>query len=135
MKKLILAVLTLAGISFGISAQQHKNYRQSHPAERAAKMSERMAEELKLTDEQRKLVSQLTLENANRQEELHKRRKAELEAQKEYRLAQEQKLAAILTDEQKQIWEQRKEALRNRGKHQSHGDQGQGGRPRARRGH
>jgi protein CpxP len=135
MKKWILGVLILTGVSFGLTAQQHKNFRQGNPTERAQKMTDRMAEELKLTEEQRKQVSQLTLENANRQEELLTRRKAELEAQKAYRLAQDQKLESILTDEQKQIWEQRKEALRNRGKHHSQGDQGRGGRPRSRRRH
>ena len=135
MKKWILGALVLTCMSFGLSAQQHKNFRQSNPTERAKKMTDRMAEELKLTEEQRKQVSQLTLENANRQEELLKRRKAEFEAQKEYRLAQDQKLASILTEEQKQIWEQRKEAMRNRGKdNHSRGDQGRGGRPGSRRG-
>jgi Spy/CpxP family protein refolding chaperone len=135
MKKWILGVLVLIGISFGLSAQQHKNFRQFNPTERAQKMTDRMAEELKLTDEQRKQVSQLTLENANRQEELLKSRKAEFEAQKEYRKAQDQKMASILTEEQKQLWEQRKEALRNRGNDHSHGDQTRGGRPRSRGGH
>lgn len=124
----------MTGVSFGLSAQQHKNFRQGNPTERAQKMTDRMAEELKLTAEQRKQVSQLTLENANRQEELLTRRKAELEAQKEYRLAQEQKLLSILTDEQKQIWEQRKETVRSRTAHHSRGDHPRGGRPRFRRG-
>jgi Spy/CpxP family protein refolding chaperone len=97
-------------------------------------MTDRLAEELKLTEEQRKQVSQLMLENANRQEELLKSRKAEFEAQREYRKAQDQKMASILTEEQKQLWEQRKEVLRNRGNDQSRGNQTRGGRPRSRRG-
>jgi hypothetical protein len=135
MKKWIIGVVVLTSISFGLSAQQHKNFRQSNPTERAQKMTDRMAEELKLTDEQRKQVSQLALENAKRQEELLKRRKAEFEAQKEYRLAQDQKLGSIFTEEQKQIWEQRKEAFRNREKDHSRGHQTRIGRPRFRRGH
>jgi Spy/CpxP family protein refolding chaperone len=135
MKKWILGAAILTCLSFGLAAQQHRNFRQFNPSERAQKMTDRMAEELKLTDEQRKQVSQLTLENANRQEELLKSRKAEFEAQKEYRKAQDQKMASILTEEQKQLWEQRKEALRNRGNDHSHGDQARGGRPRSRRGH
>lgn len=134
MKKWILGASVLLSMSFGLSAQQHQNFRSFNPTERAQKMTDRMAEVLKLTDEQRKQVNQLTLENANRQEELLKSRKAEFEAQKEYRLAQEQKLLSILTEEQKQIWEQRKESLQNRGKHHSSGDHGRGGRPRFRRG-
>jgi hypothetical protein len=135
MKKWIIGVVVLTSISFGLSAQQHKNFRQSNPTERAQKMTDRMAEELKLTDEQRKQVSQLALENAKRQEELLKRRKAEFEAQKEYRKAQDQKLGSILTEEQKQVWEQRKEAFRNRDKDHSRGHQTRIGRPRFRRGH
>lgn len=134
MKKWILGALVLTSMSFGLSAQQHKNFRSSNPTERAQKMTDRMAEALKLTDEQRKQVNQLTLENANRQEELLKSRKAEFDAQKEYRLAQEQKLLSILTDEQKQIWEQRKESMRDRGNDRFGRDQRHSNRPRFRRG-
>jgi Spy/CpxP family protein refolding chaperone len=98
-------------ISLGLSAQhQKKNFRELSASERAEKMSNRMAEELKLTDEQRKQVSKVVLENATRQEELAQKRKVELEAQKKYRMEQEKKIAAILTEEQKVIWEQRKES-------------------------
>jgi len=134
MKKWILGAAIFTCLSFGLAAQQHKNFRQLNSTERAEKMTDRMAEELKLTAEQKKQVSQLALENANRQEELLKSRKAEFEAQKEYRKAQDQKLASILTEEQKQIWEQRKETMRSRDAHHSRGDQARGGRPRFRRG-
>ena len=134
MKKWILGAAIFTCLSFGLAAQQHKNYRQLNSTERAEKMTDRMAEELKLTAEQKKQVSQLALENANRQEELLKSRKAEFEAQKEYRKAQDQKLASILTEEQKQIWEQRKETMRSRASHHSRGDHPRGGRPRFRRG-
>ncbi|MCE2780267.1 MAG: hypothetical protein LW824_22195 [Algoriphagus sp.] len=134
MKKWILGAAIFTCLSFGLAAQQHKNFRQLNSTERAEKMTDRMAEELKLTAEQKKQVSQLALENANRQEELLKSRKAEFEAQKEYRKAQDQKLASILTEEQKQIWEQRKQTMRSRDAHHSRGDHARGGRPRFRRG-
>ena len=122
-------------VSLGLAAQhQKKNFRELNASERAEKMSNRMAEELKLTEEQKKQVSKVVLENATRQEELIQKRKAEFEAQKGYRLEQEKKIAAILTEEQKTIWEQRKGAMRSRGKDHSHGDHSQGGRPRFRRG-
>ena len=124
----------MTSLSFGLSAQQHKTFRQLSPVERAQKMTERMTEELKLNKEQEKQLSQLALENASRQEELLKSRKAEFEAQRAYRKEQEQKIASILTDEQKQIWEQRKEALWHREKHQSREGQPSRGRPRFRRG-
>jgi Spy/CpxP family protein refolding chaperone len=115
MKKSILISAVMTCISLGLSAQhQKKNFRELSAAERAEKMGDRMAEELKLTDEQRKQVSKVVLENAMRQEELIQKRKAEFEAQKKYRLEQEKKITAILTEEQKMIWEQRKEALKHR---------------------
>jgi Spy/CpxP family protein refolding chaperone len=115
MKKSILLAAVMTCISLGLSAQhQKKNFRELSAAERAEKMGDRMAEELKLTDEQRKQVSKVVLENAMRQEELIQKRKAEFEAQKKYRLEQEKKITAILTEEQKMIWEQRKEALKHR---------------------
>ena len=134
MKKWILGAAVLTSLSFGLSAQQHKAFRQLSPVERAQKMTERMTEELKLNKEQEKQVSQLVLENASRREEILKSRKAEFEAQRAYRKEQEQKIASILTEEQKQIWEQRKEALGHREEHQSHKGQPSRGRPRFRRG-
>ena len=124
-------------ISLGLSAQhQKKNFRELSASERAEKMSNRMAEELKLTEEQRKQVSKLVLENATRQEELIQKRKAEFEAQKKYRLEQEKKIAAILTEEQKVIWEQRKESLKQRmgGQGEEGYERHQRGRPRFGRG-
>lgn len=134
MKKWILGAAVLTSLSFGLSAQQHKPFRQLSPVERSQKMTERMTEELKLTKEQEKQVSQLALENASRQEELLKSRKAEFEAQRAYRKEQEQKIVSMLTEEQKQLWEQRKETMRHRKENQSHKDQPRGGRSRFRRG-
>ncbi len=74
MKKWILGVAIFTCLSFGLAAQQHRNFRQLNSAERAQKMTDRIAEELKLSEEQRKQVSLLALENANRQEELLKSR-------------------------------------------------------------
>jgi Spy/CpxP family protein refolding chaperone len=138
MKKWILGAAVLTCISLGLSAQhQKKNFRELSASERAEKMSNRMAEELKLTDEQRKQVSKVVLENATRQEELIQKRKAEFEAQKNYRLEQEKKISAILTEEQKVIWEQRKEALKQRmgGRGEEGHERHRMGRPRYRRGH
>ena len=138
MKKWILGAAVMTCISLGLSAQhQKKNVRELSASERAEKRSDRMAEELKLTDEQRKQVSKVVLENATRQEELIQKRKAEFEAQKNYRLEQEKKISAILTEEQKVIWEQRKEALKQRmgGRGEEGHERHRMGRPRYRRGH
>ncbi|MEY3564776.1 MAG: hypothetical protein RJA23_946 [Bacteroidota bacterium] len=138
MKKWILGAAVMTCISLGLSAQhQKKNFRELSASERAEKMSNRMADELKLTDEQRKQVSKVVLENATRQEELIQKRKAEFEAQKNYRLEQEKKISLILTEEQKVIWEQRKEALKQRmgGRGEEGHERHRMGRPRYRRGH
>ena len=136
MKKWILGAAVLTCISLGLSAQhQKKNIRQLSAAERAEKMSYRMAEELKLTDEQRKQVSKVVLENATRQEELAQKRKVEMEAQKKYRMEQEKKIAAILTEEQKVIWEQRKESRLHRDSHSERREHHDRRGPRFRRGH
>jgi len=115
MKKWILGAVVMTCISLGLSAQhQKKNFRELSASERAEKMIDRMAEELKLTEEQKKQVNKVALDNATRQEELIQKRKVEFEAQKEFRMGQENKIAAILTEEQKMIWEQRKEKLGQR---------------------
>jgi len=112
MKKWILGVVVLTSLSFSLSAQQHKTFRQLSTVERAQKMIERITEKLKLSKEQEKQIGQLVLENATRQEELLKTRKAAFEAQRVYRKEQEQKIASMLSEEQKQIWEQQKEMLK-----------------------
>jgi hypothetical protein len=123
MKKWILGAAVLTCISLGLSAQhQKKDFRELSAVERAEKMSNRMAEELKLSEEQRKQVSKVVLENATRQEELAQKRKVELEAQKKYRMEQEKKIAAILTEEQKKIWEQRKESRQHGDSHSERGE-------------
>lgn len=123
MKKWILGAAVMTCISLGLSAQhQKKNFRELSASERGEKMSDRMAEELKLTEEQKKQVSKVALENANRQEELIQKRKVELEAQKEYRMEQEKKITAILTEEQKMIWEQRKESRQHGDAHSERGE-------------
>jgi hypothetical protein len=120
MKKWILGAAVLTCISLGLSAQhQKKNFRELSAKERAEKMTDRMSEELKLTEDQKNQVAGLVLENATRQEELLQKRKVEFEAQKEFRMRQENKIAAILTEEQKMIWEQRKEKLGQRAKGQA----------------
>ena len=136
MKKWILGAAVLTCISLGLSAQhQKKDFRELSAVERAEKMSNRMAEELKLSEEQRKQVSKVVLENATRQEELAQKRKVELEAQKKYRMEQEKKIAAILTEEQKKIWEQRKESRQHGDSHSERGEHHDRRGPRFRGGH
>jgi hypothetical protein len=135
MKKWILGAAVMTCISLGLSAQhQKKNFRELSASERAEKRSDRMAEELKLTEEQKKQVSKVALDNATRQEELIQKRMVEFEAQKEFRMGQENKIAAILTEEQKIIWEQRKESRQDQDAHPARGEHHGKRAPRFRRG-
>ena len=97
-------------------------------------MTDRMSEELNLTEDQKNQVAGLVLENATRQEELLQKRKVEFEAQKEFRMGQENKIAAILTEEQKMIWEQRKESQQHQDAHPARGEHHGKRAPRFRRG-
>lgn len=134
MKKWILGAAILTSLSFGLSAQQHKTFRQLNTVERAQKMTERMTEKLKLSEEQEKQIGQLVLANATRQEELLRSRKATFEAQRAYRKEQEQKIASMLSEEQKQIWEQQKEMLRQGESRRQDGNNERRRRPGSRRG-
>ena len=113
MKKWILGAGILTCISLGLSAQQqNKRPHQISLEEQAQRRVNGMSEELKLTEEQKKQVGELVLENLKRQVEHHTKKREELEAEKEYRLAQEKKIASLLTEEQKLIWEEVKENRR-----------------------
>lgn len=135
MKKWILGVAVWIGMNFGLAAQQHRDFPKLSSTERGQLMTQRMAEELKLTDEQKKQVEQLMLENATHQEALLQKRKTEMEALKEFRKGQKQKMDAILTEEQKRILEERKAAMGPREKHSFSGDHTRGRGSRFRRAH
>lgn len=81
------------------------------PEKIAERMTERMAKELDLSEEQKKEVYALHLANATkRADEMKAHRKKIREAQK----AQQEQLEAILSPEQKAEWEAKKSEAREK---------------------
>ncbi|SFA80447.1 DUF4890 domain-containing protein [Algoriphagus aquimarinus] len=137
MKKWIFAAGLMVMVSLSTFAQRNGGQRQS--AEERAKMNtERMAEELKLTDAQKKQILDINLEYAKKNEAEMAERKADSEARKEEMEAkkaelseQETKIQAVLTEEQKVKWAEL-QAKRTNG--QRGGPQGGGDSQRGKRG-
>lgn len=97
-------------ISLSTIAQKKGGDRPS-PEERALKNTERLAEELSLTDAQKKQILEINLEYAKKNEAEMAERKAEMEARKVEMGAkrdelkeQDAKIQAVLTEEQRVKW-------------------------------
>jgi protein CpxP len=112
MKRVLWMIAVISFISFGAEAQQEQKKREPMTPEKVAeRMTERMAKELDLSEEQKKEVYALHLENATkRAEEMKAHREKIKEAQK----AQQEKLEAILSPEQKAQWEAKKSEAREK---------------------
>jgi len=112
MKRVLWMIAVICFIGFGAEAQQEQKKREPMTPEKVAeRMTERMAKELDLSEEQKKEVYALHLENATkRAEEMKAHREKIKEAQK----AQQEKLEAILSPEQKAQWEAKKSEAREK---------------------
>lgn len=120
MKKWIIAS-GLVLISLSTMAQQRRGGERPSPEERATRMTERLAEELQLTDAQKAQVLEINLENVKNQEakraEMTDARKKEMEARREEMKKQDAKIKEVLTEEQKVKWEEiKKENREKRGR-------------------
>jgi broad specificity polyphosphatase/5'/3'-nucleotidase SurE len=120
MKKMILTLSLMGFISMGAMAQQRGGERPS-PEERATRMTERMAEKLSLSVDQKMQILVINLENAKNQEtkqlertQQSDARKAVMETRKEELRAQDEKIKAVLTEAQLVKWEEVKEDIRDR---------------------
>jgi len=118
MKKWIIGVALLVGSSLQVVAQQGKRG-DVNPEERAKKVTEKLATELGLSEEQKSQILELNLEQA-------KKRQAEMDQEMEQRKlrsqemkAHSEQIKAVLTEEQRTKWEEIK--LENRDKRRSHG--------------
>ncbi|WP_111672653.1 DUF4890 domain-containing protein [Algoriphagus litoralis] len=118
MKTWIIGAALLVGTTLQVAAQQGKRG-QVNPEERAKKVTEKMATELELSEEQKSQILELNLDQAKiRQAEIdhemdqRKQRSAQMKAH-------EEKIKAILTDEQRSKWEEIK--MENREKRRSQG--------------
>lgn len=112
MKRVLWMIALISFINFGAEAQQEQKKREPMTPEKvAARMTERMAKELDLSEEQKKEVYALHLENAaKRAEEM----KVQRERMKEDQKAQQEQLKAILSPEQKAQWEAKKSEAREK---------------------
>lgn len=105
MKKWIIGVALLVFTNLQLAAQQEKR-QQPNPEERAKKVTEKMATELELSEDQKAQILSLNLDQAKkRQAEMEQEavvRKAKMEEMKAHR----EKINAILTEEQRTKWEE-----------------------------
>jgi broad specificity polyphosphatase/5'/3'-nucleotidase SurE len=81
MKKMILTLSLMGFISMGAMAQQRGGERPS-PEERATRMTERMAEKLSLSVDQKMQILVINLENAKNQETKQLERTQQSDARK-----------------------------------------------------
>lgn len=110
MNKWIFATGMMVMISLSTMAQRKQGERPS-AEDRAKRTTERMAEELALSDAQKKQILDINLEFAKKNEAEMAERKAEMDARKAEMDAkrtelkeQEAKIQAVLTEEQRTKW-------------------------------
>ncbi|HLT08274.1 MAG TPA: hypothetical protein VK014_12160 [Cyclobacteriaceae bacterium] len=115
MKRVLWLIAVISFINFGAEAQQEQRKREPITPEKIAeRMTERMAKELDLSDEQRKEVYAMHLENATKRADEMKAQRAKMKAEQK---AQQEKLEAILSPEQKAQWEAKKSEAREKRMH------------------
>jgi len=107
MKK-ILIIAVLVGATFVQAQAQRRGNQEVNPEQFAEKMTERMAENLNLTEEQKVQVHALHLKEAQKRKASWEERRAARETMKAEREAFQEKMAAVLTPEQKEAWESMK---------------------------
>ncbi len=105
MKKWMIGAAFLFFTSLNVAAQQERK-EMPNPEERAKRMTDRMATELQLTDEQKEKVMEINLENAKKRQAEIEKEMAERKARMEEMKAQNEKIMSVLTEEQRQKWEQ-----------------------------
>ncbi|TFV95963.1 DUF4890 domain-containing protein [Algoriphagus kandeliae] len=115
MKKILFSAGLVFLLSMGAFAQRGPQREMPDPETRAKMMTDRMAEQLGLSEEQKAKILAINLENAKKRQAEAEARKAEAEARREQAKAQEEEIKSILTEEQRQKWEELKEARRERG--------------------
>lgn len=103
MKKWIYVTGLMIMISVSTIAQKKGGERPS-AEDRANRNTERMAEELTLTDAQKKQILAINLEYSKKTEAEMEARKAELDARKAESKEQDAKIQAVLTEEQRTKW-------------------------------
>lgn len=114
MRKWILASGLVLMISLSSIAQQ-KSEERSTSEQRAARMTEKMAERLSLTADQKKQILAINLEHVKRRDQDRMDQQKESDARKAEMKKQDESIKAILTDEQRTKWEEIKLNRKDRG--------------------
>ncbi|NVJ86627.1 MAG: DUF4890 domain-containing protein [Algoriphagus sp.] len=114
MKKILLSTGLIFLLSMGAFAQQKSQRQMPDPEIRAKMMTDRMAEQLGLSEEQKAKILAINLENAKQRQAEAEGRKAEAEARRAQAQAQKEEIIAILTEEQRQKWEELRAARGDR---------------------
>ncbi|EMS32861.1 hypothetical protein C943_00867 [Mariniradius saccharolyticus AK6] len=126
MKKLLLIAM-LFSIGFAAMAQKGGQRGSATPEERAERVTNKMAEELSLSEDQKKKVYQINLDHAKKRQAEMEARRAAMEADMK---AQNQEIEALLSEEQKAKWAEMKAEGKMRME-----EEGRGRRGGPRRGH
>ncbi|MFD2201693.1 DUF4890 domain-containing protein [Shivajiella indica] len=109
MKKLLMIAIIFS-LSLAAFGQREQQKEKPTPEQRAERMTDRMAEQLELTEVQKQEIYAINLQNAQkRQAEMEARRiemEARREAMKSQMESQRAQIDAVLTPEQKEKWEE-----------------------------
>ncbi|WP_026956275.1 Spy/CpxP family protein refolding chaperone [Algoriphagus vanfongensis] len=121
MKKWMLTTALLVFVELGAFAQGPRSKDRPDPETRAKMMTDRMAEQLGLNEDQKAKILAINLEYAKKREaEMEERkaeqeaRKAQMEAMKAEMKEQDSKISDVLTEEQKAKWTEIKDNSRDR---------------------
>lgn len=107
MAKWIIAAVLLVFTSLEVAAQQQKRAELS-PEERAQRMTEQMASELQLTENQKSQILELNRAHAKKRHTEMEQEKAERKEKAEEMKAFQEQLKEALTEEQRAKWEELK---------------------------
>ena len=111
---MMICVTVLTLLSLDAAAQGRR--KMPDPEENALVLTERLAYRLNLSEEQKKEVLAINLENAKKRALEREKLHAEMEARKQEMKAQEERIKGILTEEQKKQWEEMKMERHPRGR-------------------
>jgi Spy/CpxP family protein refolding chaperone len=131
MKQWMIGAMLLTCISLGAAAQGER--KMPSPEERAQRMTDRLASELSLSEEQKQKILAINLENAKKRSAEMEKQRAQMEARRGEMKAQDEQIQAILTEDQRKKWEEikmnRRQEGRPEGRVEDRRDMHRGGRP------
>lgn len=107
MKNWIIGAALLVFTSLQVAAQQQKRA-EINPEERAKKVTEKMATELKLSDQQKAQILELNLEQAKKRQIEMEQDMAERKVKSQEMKVHQEKIKEVLTEEQRTKWEEMK---------------------------